>query len=488
MSMLEQDAASRAPTAMPRALQAHAIADDVRHGRRSATEVTRQCLESIQRLDPELQAFTAVFSERALAEAAAVDAARAAGATLGALAGVPYSVKNLFDVKDQVTLAGGIVNRDCLPAPSDAVLVARMQAAGAILVGAVNMDEHAYGFTTENSHYGVTRNPLDHKRLAGGSSGGSAASVAAGMVPLSLGSDTNGSIRVPSSFCGIFGLKPTFGRLPRTGTFPFVHSLDHLGPFARSVSDLAHCYDALQGFDGKDPACARRDVEPTVDGLSSICVEGLRIGILGGHFERFAYDEARSAVARVAAVLDASEAVHWDLAEQARAAAFIVTGSEGGALHAARLKARYADYEPLSRDRLVAGSLIPARWYLAAQKWRALCRTALLGLFDRFDVLLAAATPTSAPLIGTEWLEFGDTRLPARPSIGLLTQPISSMGVPVCCVPVWPEQDANNHLPIGVQIIAAPWREDHCLAVAHALQQSGITEPHAPAAHHRAMA
>jgi aspartyl-tRNA(Asn)/glutamyl-tRNA(Gln) amidotransferase subunit A len=475
-------ASSRAATIMPLASQALSIAQDVRAGRRSAKEVTRECLASIAERDPTLHAFTAAYSERALAEAAAVDAARAAGTALGPLAGVPYSVKNLFDVKDQVTLAGGIVNRDRAPAKADAVLVARMQSAGAILVGAVNMDEHAYGFTTENSHFGVTRNPLDTERIAGGSSGGSAASVAAGLVPLSLGSDTNGSIRVPASFCGIFGLKPTFGRLPRSGSFPFVHSLDHLGPFARSVGDLALCYDALQGFDANDPACVRRDVEPTANSLSSIRVEGLRIAVLGGHFERYAQDQARAAVARVAAVLKASARVEWQLAEQARAAAFIVTGSEGGALHASRLKTRYHDYEPLSRDRLIAGSLIPARWYLSAQKWRALCRTQLLELFDQFDILLAPATPISAPLIGTEWLEFGDMRLPARPSVGLLTQPISSIGLPVCCVPVWPQQAATSALPVGVQIIAAPWREDQCLAVAHALQQSGLTEPRAAAA------
>lgn len=468
-----------APSAMPVASLASSIADDVRSGARSATEVTQECLAAIGNRDQELHAFTAVFAERALGEARAVDAARSRGALLGPLAGVPYTVKNLFDVQGVVTLAGGIVNRDHAPAQNDAVLVARMKSAGAILVGAVNMDEHAYGFTTENSHYGVTRNPLDQARLAGGSSGGSAASVASGLVPLSLGSDTNGSIRVPSSFCGIFGLKPTFGRLPRSGTYPFVHSLDHLGPFARSASDLALCYDALQGFDAADAGCTRRAIEPTLDALSSICVEGLRIAVLGGHFERFAQPQARAAVARVASLLGACETVDWTLAEEARAAAFIVTGSEGGALHAARLANRYADYEPLSRDRLIAGSLIPARWYLAAQKWRARCRTELLKLFDRFDVLLAPATPMSAPLIGCEWLEFGATRLPARPSIGLLTQPISCIGVPVCCVPVWPEQQEASPLPVGVQVIAAPWREDQCLAVGHVLQRSSVTRPKA---------
>src|SRR3990170_486394 len=152
-----------------------------------------------------------------------------AGAALPPLAGVPYAVKNLFDVQGLTTLAGSRINRDRPPAKQDAVLVARMRAAGAVLLGALNMDEYAYGFTTENAHYGPTRNPHDPSRTPGGSSGGSAAAVAAGLVPIALGSDTNGSIRVPSSLCGIFGLKPTYGRLSRRGSYPFVASLDHLG-------------------------------------------------------------------------------------------------------------------------------------------------------------------------------------------------------------------------------------------------------------------
>lgn len=165
------------------------------------------------------------------------------------LAGLPYAVKNLFDIEGITTLSGSKINRDLPAAREDAVLVQRLQSAGAILVGALNMDEYAYGFTTENTHYGPTRNPHDTTRIAGGSSGGSGAAVAARQVPLTLGSDTNGSIRVPASLCGIWGLKPTFGRLSRRGTYPFVHSLDHLGPLADSVECLALAYDAMQGPD-----------------------------------------------------------------------------------------------------------------------------------------------------------------------------------------------------------------------------------------------
>ncbi|MGE4061347.1 MAG: amidase family protein, partial [Sphingomonadales bacterium] len=242
-------------------LAATDIAAGVRGRRFTAREVARASLDRIGRLDPSLNCFTDVLADRALEEAEAVDRKIASGDEPGALAGVPFGVKNLFDVADLPTLAGSKINRDLPPARADGVLVARMKAAGAVLVGAQHMDEYAYGFTTENAHYGPARNPHDPAHVAGGSSGGSAAAVAAGMVPISLGSDTNGSIRVPASFCGIFGLKPTFGRLPRTGSFPFVHDLDHLGPFARSVADLALAYDMLQGWDSGDPACANRPID-----------------------------------------------------------------------------------------------------------------------------------------------------------------------------------------------------------------------------------
>src|SRR5262249_19390849 len=194
-----------------------------------------------------VNAFTAVTAERARTQARGIDAAHAAGRPLGALAGVPFAVKNLFDVRGMPTLAGSKINRDRPPGGRDATLIERLEAADAVLIGALNMGEYAYDFTGENVHDGPSRNPHDPSRMTGGSSGGSGAAVAAGLVPIALGSDTNGSIRVPASFCGIFGLKPTFGRLSRAGSFPFVSSLDHLGPLARCTTDLALAYDAMTG-------------------------------------------------------------------------------------------------------------------------------------------------------------------------------------------------------------------------------------------------
>ena len=447
------------------------IAAQVRSGAASALEVLADAEKRIRARDPALNCFTSLTLDRARDEAAAIDAMRAARQPLPPLAGVPYAVKNLFDIEGEVTLAGGYVNRGNPPATADAELVRRMRAAGALLVGALNMDEHAYGFTTENTHYGTTRNPHDTTRIAGGSSGGSAAAVAGGLVPLTLGSDTNGSIRVPSSLCGIFGLKPTFGRLPRTGSFPFVHSLDHLGPFAANVDDLAAAYDALQGPDARDPACAPRAAEPVRDRLPDL--RGSRIAVLGGWFERWAGAAAREAVQIVATALGASRKVEWQGAEAARSAAFIITGSEGGALHRARLMQRYDDYEPLSRDRLIAGSLMPAAWLAQAQRVRRRSYEQALALFADADLLIAPATPVQATVAGADTFHIGGRAMPLRASMGLLTQPISCIGLPVCTVPVWPA-GGEGALPIGVQLIAAPWREDLCLAAARMLEQQGV--------------
>jgi AtzE family amidohydrolase len=451
------------------------INQQVRSGERSALAVLEETLTRIHERNPRLNAFTAVTETRARLEASAVDARRARGETLGPLAGVPYAVKNLFDVEGMSTLAGGRINAGNDVATQDASVVARLREVGAVLVGTLNMDEHAYGFTTENTYYGATRNPHDATCVAGGSSGGSGAAVAAGMVPLTLGTDTNGSIRVPASLCGVFGLKPSFGRLPRRGAFPFAGSLDHVGPLAAHARDLAAAYDAMQGPDDSDPSCRQRPIEPTLDTIAAR-PDGARIAVLGGYFERCAGAQARAAVNQAARALGATAHVELPGVDAARAAAFILTAAEGGALHRERLIDRYDEFEPLSRDRLVAGSLVPANWVVQALRIRQQFFKQVMALFETYDLLLAAATPIAAAPIGAEWLELDGQSLPLRPSMGLLTQPISFIGLPVCVAPIWPAAGSRPDLPLGVQLIAAPWRENVCLAAAHALEAEGVAE------------
>lgn len=433
-----------------------------------ATAVIADCLARIERLNPVLNAFTTITADRARAKAARLDAAIAAGTPPGPLVGVPFAVKNLIDVAGIPTLAGSKINRNHPPAAFDAPLVRRLETAGAILVGALNMGEYAYDFTGENAHDGPSRNPHDPARMTGGSSGGSGAAVGGALVPLALGSDTNGSIRVPASFCGVFGLKPTFGRLTRAGSFPFVSSLDHLGPLARSVADLAVAYDAMQGHDPDDPVCAERPVEPVVPVLDS-GIAGLRIAAADGYFRAGASPEALAALDTVAAALGAGTVTIPD-AQRARSAAYVITTTEGAALHLHRLRARPDDFDPDVRDRLIAGALVPAAAVTQAQKFRRAYREQVLRLFDRVDAILAPATPCVAPLIGQKTFVLDGREMPLRPNIGIYTQPISFIGLPVVAVPL----PTAAGLPIGVQVIAAPWREDIALRIARALEAGGV--------------
>jgi AtzE family amidohydrolase len=452
-----------------------AAADAIRSGRLRAVDAAEGALADIAARNGHYNAFTSVTADRARAEAAAVDAAVAAGRDPGPLAGVPYAVKNLFDLEGITTRAGAKVERDKPAAARDAFLVRCMASAGAVCVGALNMDEYAYGFTTENAHDGPCRNPHDPGRVAGGSSGGSGAAVAGGLVPLSLGSDTNGSIRVPSSFCGIFGLKPTYGRLSRHGSFPFVAALDHLGPFARDVADLAACYDALQGYDPEDPAQQQRPPEP-VSALLDAGVGGLRIAVADGHFARNGLPECFAAVEIVARALDATRRVTIPDAARARAAAFLITMAEAGNLHLPNLRSRAGDFDPATRDRLLAGALLPAAWYVQAQRARAAYRAKVLALFDEVDIILAPATPHVASRIGQQTITVDGQDLPVRPNVGVFTQPISFVGLPVIAAPLAEPGAAGTdaNLPIGVQIIAAPWREDLAFRVAAELARRGI--------------
>ena len=461
-------------TLNPITASATEIAGAVRAGTTSAREVVDAVLGAIRTRNKTLNAFTAVTEGRARTKAAALDVRRAQGDTLGPLAGVTFAVKNLVDVAGLPTLAGSKINREHPPAARDATLVERLEAAGGILVGALNMGEYAYDFTGENVHDGPSRNPHDTLRMTGGSSGGSGGAVGGRLVPLALGSDTNGSIRVPASLCGIFGLKPTYGRLSRARTFPFVASLDHLGPFARTVGDLALAYDAMQGHDPDDPVCVARPAEPTLPQIDD-SIDGLTIAVAGGYFRKGAAPEALSALERVATALAAKREIEIPEAARARAAAYVITATEGAALHLDRLRTRAHDFDPAVRDRLIAGGMVPATLVNKAQKFRRWYRARMLELFAQVDVILAPATPCTAPLIGQQTFVLDGVELPVRANLGIYTQPISFIGLPVVAVPV-----PLKPLPIAVQVIAAPWREDVALKVARTLERAGVVAAPAP--------
>lgn len=446
------------------------IAARVRAGQTSAVEVVTQTLARIAAEDGELNSVTDLYEGRALQRARQVDAAVAAGSDPGPLAGVPFAVKNLFDVAGSRTRAGSLIELDRPPATADAEAVRRLHEAGAIVVAATNMDEYAHGFTTENARHGTTRNPHDLRRLAGGSSGGSAAAVAGGLVPIALGSDTNGSIRVPASLCGTFGLKPTFGRVSRAGTVLFVTSLDHVGPLTRTAADLAVAHDVLACHDPHDPVSSDHPVEPCLPALTQ-GVEGLRIAVAGGYFHDVADAAGRDAVARAAAALGVDTEIVIDQSEQACAAASVMTSAEAGQRHLPDLRRRAADYDPAVRPGLMAGALLPASSYLAAQRLRRGYRDAVQRTFEDIDVLLTASTPCTAPLIGEETITVRGEPLSAGMSLGLLTQPWALLGMPALSVPLV----AESGLPIGLQLVAAPHREAALFRLAGALEAAGLT-------------
>jgi len=449
---------------------AAAMARAVTQGRDTAISILDQTLAHIAAQNSQVNCFTTLTTDRAYQQANHVDAVMAGGANPAPLAGVPFGVKNLFDIAGITTLAGAKINQDNPPAMQDATVITRLEQAGAVLVGALNMDEYAYGFVTINEHFGTTPNPHDPTRMSGGSSGGSAAAVAAGLVPVALGSDTNGSIRVPASLCGVYGLKPTYGRLSRAGAYLFSASLDHVGPFARSVKDLALVYDVIQGSDDRDPVCADRSVEPVIPDLES-SMDGLRMARLGGHFDRGMEPAVRDGLMQVVTALNIKDVVELPETHRARAAAYIITACEGSQLHMERLRQRPMDFDNATRERFLAGALIPNGWYVQAQRLRRWYRDRARALFASYDVLIAPTTPCVAPPLEQTTLEIDGETYPLRPHLGFYTQPLSFIGLPVISVPI----HLPGQLPVGVQLIAAPYQEQQIFRVAQFLATRGVT-------------
>ncbi len=427
------------------------IAAAVRSGSITASQVVERCLADLEAQAAPLVAVTRILAERARADAALVDAALAMGRDPGPLAGVPYGVKDLFDVVGLPTTAGSALYADAAPAVADAEAIRRLSAAGAVLVATLNMDEFAYGFATINARHGTTRNPHDLTRLAGGSSGGSASAVAAGLLPFSLGSDTNGSVRVPASLTGIYGLKPTHGDLPMAGIFPFAESFDDAGPFTGSLADMVCVWEVLSG----------RSAAAGASGP-------LRVARLGGRFRENA--DADQIAAMDAIAPDAPLIELPDIAK-ARSAAFLITASEGGNLHRAALSRDPMAFDPQVRDRLMAGALLPDGLYEAAQAFRAAFRAQIVDLIADFDVLLAPATPTEAPPVADPRILIDGVMTAARADLGIHTQPISFTGLPALSVPL----RRPGLLPLGLQLIGKPGGEPALFRMAAMLEDKGIT-------------
>jgi AtzE family amidohydrolase len=332
------------------------------------------------------------------------------------------------------------------------------------------MDEYAYGFTTENAHYGPCRNPHDPERVAGGSSGGSGAAVAAGFVPVSLGSDTNGSVRVPAALCGVYGLRPTYGRISCRGMFPFCDTLDTVGPLAASVRDLAASFAVLHGFDPGDPTSADRPGEDPAD-LEGGGIGGLRLALADGYFARGGDPAALAAAGALSEALGVTRRITIQRAGEARAGAMVITAVEGAHHHRRSLATRPGDFDPMTRDRFLAGALAPAGAYLQAQAFREWFRARMARVFEEVDVVIAPATPFVAPLVGQREAVVDGETVQTQPYLGVYTQPLSFAGLPVLAAPV----RTADGLPLGVQLVAGHFQEAALLRVAAELEARGLT-------------
>ncbi len=429
-------------------------------------------LDRIHARNPVLNAFLTVTAESALREARAAEEAYVRGQA-GPLAGIPVAIKDLFDVAGVRASAGSLILRDHVP-ERDATAVARLRGAGAVVVGKTHLNEFAMGPTGWNAHYGPARNPWNPDHITGGSSSGSAAAVVAGMALAGLGSDTGGSIRIPASACGCVGLKPTYGRVSRAGAFPLAWSLDHVGPLTTTAEDAAHLLGALAGWDAHDPASAREPVPDYVRSLAQGTRE-LRI-VRPRSFE--AVDPA------VAAVIERAIADMTPLVRSVAVSNFprrglfdasflLTTRSEATTHHRHWMRERPQDYSPEVLARLDFGLLISSEAYLLAQQARGRLRAAMRTALQDTDVFVTLTLPIPVPRIGVRDVTLNGRVEDVGSVLLRYTAPVNLIGFPACTIPAG---FTPNGLPVGVQLMAVPFREDVLLRLAHAYQQ--VTDWH----------
>jgi aspartyl-tRNA(Asn)/glutamyl-tRNA(Gln) amidotransferase subunit A len=436
----------------------------------SSIELTRDSLRGIARLDPTLRAFITITEEVAEAQATQADQELAGGVDRGPLHGIPIAVKDVFSTRGIRTTCGSKLFADFIPA-RDATVVERLKAAGAVIVGKTNMHELAYGITSTNPHFGTVRNPWDLERIPGGSSGGSGSAVAAGLVFMAMGSDTGGSIRIPASFCGIVGLKPTFGRVSRYGVMPLDFSLDHMGPLTRSVRDAALTLDTLAGFDPRDDTSSRQPVEPTLPSENS-SIQGVRIGLPESFYlERVAPAVAES-VRRAATLAEQAGAVVVpvrlpDIANLNTVGRIILLCEASATME--RYLARREDFGTDVLALLDQGRLIPATDYINAQRIRRVLRQEFQSVWKQVDCLFTPTTPTGAPKIGQTTLKLGADEEDVRIASTRLVRGINVLGIPALSMLCGFDEQG---LPLGLQIIGRGFQEALILRVGAVIEDA----------------
>ena len=434
----------------------------------SSVELTRAFLERIERLDPHINSYITVTLEAALRDARRLDRTRG---RRGALHGLPIAVKDLCATKGVRTTAGSKILAAWVPR-FDATVVERLRGAGAVILGKLNMHELAYGVTTNNPHYGPTRNPWDLERVPGGSSGGSGAAVAASLCAAAIGTDTGGSIRIPAGACGVVGLKPTYGRVSRHGVVPLSWSLDHVGPLTKTTADAALLLAVIAGRDEHDPTCSTRRVDNYRAALRR-SPKGLKLGIPREHFFDLLDPEVRTAFDAALAVCKRLgmrvQPVSIPSLPQAQPAELAIMMPEASAYHARSLQARPQDFGDDVRAFLELGRMVPATVMVAAQRLRARLAAECAAAFERVDALVVPGLAAPAPRITDTVVTIGSVTLDAGTALSRNMMPFNLTGLPVVALPCGRSSDG---LPIGLQIAGRPFEEGTTLRIAHAYEQA----------------
>ena len=437
----------------------------------SPVEVVEAHLERIDSLEPVLNSFITLLPDRAMASARLAEQEIQAGKYRGPLHGIPLGLKDLYHVKGVRNTSGTRVFDDFVP-ELDCTIAARFKEAGAVLLGKLNMHQLAYGPTGENPDYGHMHNPWNPQLIAGGSSGGSSSAAASGECTLTMGSDTGGSIRIPSALCGLAGLKPTYGRLSRYGLTALSWSLDHPGPMARTVEDCALAMNAIAGYDPNDAASANLPV-PDYTGALTGDVRGLRVGVPKEYFEVPVDPQVEEAVRRGIEVLGELGAtvteVSWPMYHQAMAISTTILMPEAAAYHSKLVRASGSELYPPVRVRLEAGFFISGAEYIQAQQARALFIRQSRDLLRDLDILAGPTEPIAAHRIGSAEVQVGDSVMGSTPALTQYTRPFNLNGFPAITVPCGFSDDG---LPIGLQLAGRPFDEETVLRAAYAYEQA----------------
>jgi aspartyl-tRNA(Asn)/glutamyl-tRNA(Gln) amidotransferase subunit A len=435
----------------------------VRTKRVSPKELTVACLTRIQRLNPILNAFITVTADQAMADAQLAEAEIMKGRWRGPLHGIPVGLKDLFDTVGVRTTAASAFFADRVPT-EDAEVVRRLKAAGAVIVGKQNMQEFAYGATSAASHFGAVHNPWNRDYVPGGSSGGSAAAVSASLCYGALGSDTGGSIRIPASFCGIVGLKPSYGRVSTRGVIPLSWSFDHVGPLTRTVLDAAVLLQAIAGYDPQEVSSVDRPV-PTFAAAVKRGASSLRVGVPRENFFTGLNPDVESAVAQALSVLSKLTAGVQDviLPVNPEVNATVML-AEAFAFHAERVREAPHRFQAAVLGRLQQGATIDTATYIVRRREVQQMRQAAPGLFAHVDLLVTPTVPLLPVLIADARDDEASVALYARN-----TRPFNAYGLPAVSVPCG---FAKNGFPIGLQIVGPPWGEESVLRLANAYEQA----------------